>query len=129
MLNNKSVLIACLLSCAFAISCNSIAVQQNDPPTYAQHIESKMYSKNVMDSFTISINLPTQYRTEHSYKYPVVYLLDANMYFDILATTLNKYSEVGLAPPLILVGVGYKDLQAMDSLRNRDYTYPTAIPD
>jgi len=89
----------------------------------------RMYSKNVSDTFTISVNLPNDYNEQQSEKYPVVYLLDANLYFDIIATTLNKYSEVGLAPSVILVGIGYKDFPTMDSLRNRDDTYPTAIPE
>ncbi len=89
----------------------------------------RMYSKNVSDTFTISVNLPNDYNEQPPKKYPVVYLLDANLYFDIVATTLNKYSEVGLLPPVILVGIGYKDFPTMDSLRNRDDTYPTAIPE
>jgi predicted alpha/beta superfamily hydrolase len=89
----------------------------------------RLYSKNVLDSFSIFVNLPNDYNAQQKEKYPVVYLLDANLYFDILATTINKYSEVGLAPSVILVGIGYKDFPTMDSLRNRDDTYPTAIPE
>ena len=89
----------------------------------------RIYSKNVSDTFTISVNLPNNYREQESAKYPVVYLLDANLYFDIVATTLNKYSDVGLAPSVVLVGIGYKDFPTMDSLRTRDNTYPTAIPE
>ena len=89
----------------------------------------RLYSKTVADSFFISVNLPNDYNPQQKEKYPVVYLLDANLYFDILATTINKYSEVGLAPSVIFVGIGYKDFPAMDSLRNRDDTYPTAIPE
>lgn len=88
-----------------------------------------LYSKNVSDTFTISVNLPNDYKEQQSEKYPVVYLLDANLYFDIIAATLKKYSDVGLAPSVILVGIGYKDFQTMDSLRNRDDTYPTEIPE
>ncbi|WP_177191961.1 alpha/beta hydrolase [Parafilimonas terrae] len=87
-----------------------------------------MYSENVKDSFYINVNLPADY-TANKNKYPVVFLLDANLYFDIVAAILDKYSEVGLAPSVILVGIGYKDFTAMDSLRNRDDTYPIAIPE
>lgn len=92
-------------------------------------VSTSMYSKSVADSFSIFINLPTGYDPQQNEKYPVVYLLDANLYFDIMATTINKYSEVGLAPAVILVGIGYKDFPTMDSLRNRDDTYPVAIPE
>lgn len=89
----------------------------------------RLYSQTVADSFSIFIHLPDDYNAEQSKKYPVVYLLDANLYFDVMAVTLNKYAEVGLAPNVILVGIGYKDFPAMDSLRNRDDTYPVAIPE
>lgn len=89
----------------------------------------RLYSKNVLDTFSIFVNLPNDYNPQQKEKYPVVYLLDANLYFDILATAINKYSEVGLAPSVILVGIGYKDFPTMDSLRTRDDTYPTAIPE
>jgi predicted alpha/beta superfamily hydrolase len=82
-----------------------------------------MYSAGIRDSFTIFISLPEHYDARKTY--PVVYLLDANLYFDMMATVLKKYSEVGLQPA-ILVGIGYKDLMTMDSLRDRDYTYPLA---
>ena len=59
----------------------------------------------------------------------MVYVLDANLYFDIIATTIDKYAQVGLAPNVILVGIGYRDFPTMDSLRNRDDTYPLAIPE
>ncbi|SEW53024.1 alpha/beta hydrolase [Chitinophaga arvensicola] len=90
---------------------------------------TRLYSKAVADSFSIFINLPDDYEAKQAEKYPVVYLLDANLYFDIMAVTLNRYASVGLAPNVILVGIGYTDFPAMDSLRNRDDTYPVAIPE
>lgn len=87
------------------------------------------YSKEVADSFKVFINLPNNYHPGQKKKYPVVYLLDANLYFDIMATTVNKYSDVGLAPEVILIGIGYKDFPSMDSLRTRDDTYPKALPE
>ena len=88
---------------------------------------TRFFSKVVADSFSISIKLPNDYSPEN--QYPVVYLLDANLYFDIIGTTINKYHEIGLAPAVILVGIGYKDFSEMDSLRNRDDTFPTALPE
>jgi len=86
-----------------------------------------LYSESVKDSFTISVNFPHNYNPQKKRKYAVVYLLDANIYFDIVAAALNRYSEIGLAPNVILVGIGYKDFPTLDSLRNRDDTYPKAI--
>ncbi|MFM9910308.1 MAG: alpha/beta hydrolase-fold protein, partial [Chitinophagaceae bacterium] len=94
-----------ILSCI--ISCN----QNNDKKVKTNIVEKKteirFYSKSISDSLTIFVNLPNDYNPQQKEKYPVVYLLDANLYFDIVATTINKYSEVGLAPSVILVGIGY----------------------
>jgi predicted alpha/beta superfamily hydrolase len=90
---------------------------------------TKFYSKTVSDTFSILVSLPAEYDSKKNIKYPVVYLLDANLYFDIVTATLKKYAEVGMLPPAVLVGIGYKDLQTMDSLRSRDFTYPAAIPE
>jgi predicted alpha/beta superfamily hydrolase len=92
-------------------------------------ITSKLYSRFINDTFAVSVCLPNNYFAARNKTFPVVYLLDANLYFDIVAATFKKYSDVGLLPPAILVGIGYKDFMAMDSLRSRDYTFPTAIPE
>ncbi len=110
-------------------ACKQNADKQNQSSKVEKQNMFRLYSKNVLDTFSISVNLPNDYNPQQKEKYPVVYLLDANLYFDILATTINKYSEVGLAPSVILVGIGYKDFPTMDSLRTRDDTYPTAIPE
>lgn len=92
-------------------------------------LPARMYSREVNDSFSIFIQLPEHYNKTNADKYPVVYLLDANLYFDIMAAVTRRYAEVGLLPDVILVGIGYRDFPTMDSLRNRDYTYPLAIPE
>lgn len=112
-----------------AIACTDSTNKKEQKHTTGEENTFRIYSKNVSDSFSISVSLPNDYNAQSSEKYPVVYLLDANLYFDIAATTLHKYSDVGLAPSVILIGIGYKDFPTMDSLRNRDDTYPTAIPE
>lgn len=88
----------------------------------------RIFSKSVNDSFSIYVSVPEDYHIADT-SYPVVYILDANLYFDICSVIMKKYAEVGLITPAIVVGIGYKDFSAMDSLRNRDYTYPLAIPE
>jgi len=82
-----------------------------------------LFSESVKDSFSIFISLPKDYQKKKNQNFPVIYLLDANVYFDIVAneTRENKTNA-------ILVGIGYKDFMMMDSLRNRDYTFPIALP-
>jgi len=111
------------------ISCNQPNGKKRTANVIDKKTEIRFYSKSISDSLSLFVNLPNDYNPQQKEKYPVIYLLDANLYFDIVATIINKYSEVGLAPSVILVGVGYKDFATMDSLRNRDYTYPVAIPE
>jgi predicted alpha/beta superfamily hydrolase len=90
--------------------------------------ESTYFSKNVIDTFYITVQLPLNYYKEPQKRYPVVVVTDANFYFPILAPIMHQYEKGVLLPPLILVGVGYKSLESMNSLRVRDYLYPKAIP-
>src|SRR5262245_8522155 len=117
------------LICSLAIllilnSCHQSETKEHREISDRQLNSTNLYSKSVEDSFSISISLPNEYDASKKNKFPVVYILDANVYFDIFTSIMKSYSEVGLIPPAILVGVGYKDLQTMDSLRYRDYTYP-----
>jgi len=86
------------------------------PPT------ARLYAAAVQDSFLLYVRLPKGYRPAHKRTYPVILLLDANAYFDDVSTNSDKL------PPAILVGIGYPDARLMDSLRQRDYTYPVASP-
>jgi uncharacterized protein len=118
-----------LLLLLFIYGCQQTADKKEVMDTTEKGKAMHLYSKNVGDTFSISVGLPNGYDAAQPQRYPVVYLLDANVYFDILATTLNKYSNFGLAPEVILVGIGYKDFQMMDSLRCRDDTYPAGLPE
>lgn len=86
----------------------------------------KMYSKFVKDSFSLFIKLPGNYKKNETKTYPVVYVLDANAYFDLFVNTLEHLTKNKNFPECILVGIGYKNVYEMDSLRQRDYTYPVA---
>jgi predicted alpha/beta superfamily hydrolase len=83
-----------------------------------------LFSKQVNDSFSVFVGLPKSYKSQPGKKYPVVYLLDGNVFFD------EVYSSLLQQPPgreAILVGIGYKNVFIADSLRQRDYTYPGAL--
>jgi len=88
-----------------------------------------LYSTSVGDSFNINVYIPDTSLVENTTGLPVIYILDANLYFDIYASILRKYSEVGLIPAAILVGIGYSSFEKMDSLRVRDYTFPVGLPE
>src|SRR5205085_9292186 len=61
--------------------------------------------------------------------YPVIIILDANAFFEPTVAELKFNSFIGLIPKSVVIGIGYKDFPAMDSLRSRDYTFPLAIPE
>ena len=79
--------------------------------------------------YKIFIRLPKNYDKDVESKYPVIYHLDANAYFDPIGFSvvkLSKRKKISVEPTV--VGVGYANAYIMDSLRNRDYTYPSANP-
>jgi uncharacterized protein len=118
----------CAAAIFFVIACHQpIAAPKEQPGKSNGQASTRLYAPGIGDSFTVWVSLPPGYDTQPGKHYPVVYLLDANLYFDVMAPVLNKYCGVGLAPEVIVVGIGYKDFATMDSLRNRDYTYPTAL--
>ena len=86
----------------------------------------KLFSSFVKDSFSVFVNLPNSYGKSKSRRFPTVYLLDANAYFDNISSTIQQLNKNHLLPEMILVGIGYKDFLSMDSLRIRDYTFPKA---
>ena len=110
-----------------AVTMNACSVK-NETPNNNLTKEFTIYSNAVQDSFVISVQLPEDYYKGSAAKYPVVFLLDANFHFPMLAATVRQYEKGELLPPLILVGIGYKSFQLMDSLRVRDYMYPAALP-
>lgn len=78
-----------------------------------------LFSKTVDDNFSVFVKLPEKYNTKKRKQYSVVYLLDGNAYFDAVTDEIRKRNK-----EIILVGVGYENVYLMDSLRNRDYTFP-----
>ncbi len=96
---------------------------------YSDPLSDAMYSSHVMDTFKLFISTPKGYSRDSSRRYPLIIILDANAFFESTLAELKFYSFIGQIPKSIVVGVGYKHFQAMDSLRSRDYTFPTAIPE
>lgn len=86
----------------------------------------QIYSQHVKDSFYLFMQTPLHYNAAK--KYPVVYLLDGNAYFDAVAEQIRLLEWREKTEGVILVGIGYKNAYEMDSLRMRDYTYPKPSP-
>jgi predicted alpha/beta superfamily hydrolase len=97
--------------------------QQTDPDEKESPADTVLFSGVVKDSFSLFISLPKNYANRKNEKFPVIYLLDANAYIDIVSDMIREKKNNS-----ILIGIGYKDAAAMDSLRDRDYTFPEAGP-
>lgn len=96
---------------------------------YSDPTTETFYSNHVGDTFKIFKSIPKGYSNESSKKYPLIIILDGNAFYESVVSELKFNSFIGLIPKSIVIGIGYKDFQTMDSLRTRDYTYPTAIPE
>jgi predicted alpha/beta superfamily hydrolase len=81
------------------------------------------YSNSIKDTFKIFICLPKNYDRNKD-TYPAVYILDANVAFDMISTLMKLLSNGLDCKQAIYIGVGYKNFLIMDSLRGRDYSYP-----
>ena len=91
--------------------------QQVTIPNTELHFVS---SEIVGDQFKICIALPKNY-AETKKKYPVVYLLDANIFFGLVTDAVRLLQFGQEIPELVLVGIGYPDDTQHLTLRNRDY--------
>jgi len=96
---------------------------------YSDPTSEKLYSQQVQDTFRLFKATPKGYSSDSTRKYPLIIILDGNAFYESTISELKFNSFIGLIPKSIVIGVGYKDFQTMDSLRSRDYTYPTAIPE
>ncbi|MFD1145221.1 alpha/beta hydrolase-fold protein [Larkinella insperata] len=91
--------------------------------------EFSYHSRMVNDTFSIFVQLPSDYNQNPAKRFPVLYHLDGNAYFDHIRSSLRRVTrKKKRKTEPILVGIGYRDAYQMDSLRVRDYTYPTALP-
>lgn len=125
-MTNRLNLMVLLLPVLLYGSCSS-GIEEKKPSEQVQD-RFTYFSKNVQDTFYLSVQLPVEYADSTDRRYPVVFLLDANFFFPMVAPVLHQYEKAGLLPPLILVGIGYQSWMAMDSLRQRDYLFPAALP-
>ena len=112
--DERSVLKTSLLSVLFLAGCLSPAPKpgtQGEPVTAEAKVPltevRTLNSSTVGRDYTISVALPVSYSRETSNTYPVVYLLDADLFFGAVVepTRLLHWEEE--LPELIIVGIGY----------------------
>jgi predicted alpha/beta superfamily hydrolase len=76
--------------------------------------------------FSIFVRLPKSYNRDAIRRYPVIYHLDGNAFFDPIGGSVERLVNKKKINDAIVVGIGYQNAYAMDSLRGRDYTFPVA---
>lgn len=112
----------------FNISC--MAQKGNFSSNKYQHIETKyteikqIVSAEVDDTFNVYIRLPKNYN-ESNKRYPVLYLLDGDISFN-MATSVVRYLQFDKSvPDLIIVAPAYGTMMNDDeqNYRERDYTF------
>jgi len=86
-------------------------------------------SRAVGRPFHIHVRLPENYRTDESVRYPVVYLLDGDSLFPILAAShLFLTIDEGL-PEAIVVGIAYGSFDPAINRRGFDFSTPVENAD
>jgi hypothetical protein len=102
------------------------------PPVQAAfsttHSET-IHSRHTGWDYQISIGLPLSYSQGTSGKYPLVVVLDANLFFNMLTDTARVMHMFDTVPEVIVVGIGYpmksligEDFKRFIAHRVRDFT-------
>lgn len=108
----------------FVIACLSLKAQHK-PVQLANTQQFTLHSETVNDDFEIMVGLPFGY-SQSGTRYKVLYVLDANVTFGMVNDIQTLMSFEPEAPPMIIVGIGYKDFSNWIQKRARDYV-PSAV--
>lgn len=83
--------------------------------------EKYIFSDIVQDSFHVLVSIPDDYYSTDK-RYPVLYVLDGDIAFG-MASSIARYLQIGdNIPELIVVGIGYGDIdKSASEKRRRDY--------
>lgn len=97
-----------------------VKAQENKNQHYLQKVGvlDSLYSETLSESRKVYIQLPTSYNREKEQKYPVVFILDGEIFLPTVNDVQNYYSG-GFTPEMVLVGI------ANDKNRVRDLTTST----
>ncbi|MFC1997682.1 alpha/beta hydrolase [Chloroflexota bacterium] len=77
----------------------------------------EVVSKNTGDKYQVSISLPPSYDHKPAISFPVVYVMDGSLFFEIVSGTARMMQLGGLIPEVVIVSVGYP----LESFYGADY--------
>lgn len=113
----RLILLATLLPCLSLIA----DVSTSQLPTLAGTEIRTITSKSVGDDFVLYVLLPPEAAAEPERTFPIVYALDGDHTFPIVASAKKHIGWSGTFPPIIIVGIGYGTLDLDEgNHRSRD---------
>lgn len=92
---------------------------ENKPPQSSNIVQTNIHSTILDEDRRVIIHLPRNYSEDTAQKHPVMYVLDGTSQDDHTADKINVFSDAGLVPPAIVVG-----LPNTRGNRERDQTPP-----
>jgi uncharacterized protein len=127
MIKIKSQIFITILSIIFVFCSSPQKNEENKIPNsvITKYTELKtIISKEVDDTFYVYVRLPKHYKSETE-NYPVLYLLDGDIAFDMSTSIIRYLQYANDVPDLIIIGIGYGTMLNDGNLnfRERDYTF------
>jgi predicted alpha/beta superfamily hydrolase len=120
-----TVLLCCILvlSISFGCSDSNPSNSNPDPTPLNQHIPGQFYSEVIDDTYVTMLSLPDNYNSSNPQGYHVIYLHDADMWFDDAVDIISELTGNNTIPQVILIGIRTPS----ESVRLRDFYYPHRI--
>lgn len=127
------VAVLTLTACGSGVEDRADGVDGSDVPVEAVIARSEVHmltsTEGAGQEFRVSVALPISYDASADTRYPVLYVLDADLAFGTAVEITRGLALGQELPELIIVGVGYpvESFVATLGLRSRDFT-PTEDP-
>jgi len=95
------------------LSLNCVNAQVNQRFLQKVGVVDSLYSQILNESRNIYVQLPASYTPEKNQKYPVVFILDGEVFLPTVSDVQNYYSG-GFTPEMVLVGISNKKNRIRD---------------
>jgi len=120
----KRNIISCVVVLIALFASNKLIAQPLTSPVSLQHsTELDFCAKTNNQDYKLFVSLPASYNPKDSAKYPVVYLLDGNLFFSLVHSMKEFYLAGEEVPEMIVVGIGYHINTVMESMPYRTWDY------
>lgn len=103
-MTNKLRILVIIGSIFFSIQLVCAQANQNPQFLHKAGVLDSLYSQILDESREIYVQLPANYSPEDNQKYPVVYIIDGEVFLPTAANVLDFYSG-GFMPEMVLIGI------------------------